>query len=70
MEEKKEPEPSSYNLSNPGRVTQSQEGLVTFLPDQRYVPVRKNAKAVGIVLLLDRNPEEPEDVAQVRGGGS
>lgn len=31
----------------------------------RYVPVRKSGKPLGIVMLVDRTPEEPEDVAMV-----
>lgn len=64
----KEPEPSSFTLGNPARVTLAQEPLVSFelsSGSQRYVPVRKAAKPVGIVMLTDRRPEEPEDVAAV-----
>lgn len=31
----------------------------------RYVPVRKAGKPLGIIMLLDRTPDEPEDVSLV-----
>lgn len=62
-----EPEPTSFMLGNPARVTQAQESVVSFLldADQRYVPVRRYSKPTGIIVLLDRQPGEPEDVADV-----
>jgi 26S proteasome regulatory subunit N2 len=60
-----EPEPTSFTLENPARVTTAQEPLVSFDLSQRYVPVRRGAKPVGIVVLVDKTPGEPEDVADV-----
>ncbi len=62
-----EPEPTSFALSNPARVTQAQEGVVSFLAgaEQRYVPVRRSHKPTGIVMLVDRTPGEPEEVVDV-----
>ena len=60
-----EPEPTSLILGNPARVTLAQEPLVSFNLDQRYVPVRRSSKPIGIVVLLDKTPGEPEDVADV-----
>lgn len=31
----------------------------------RYVPVRKSGKPLGIIMLLDHTPDEPEDVQLV-----
>ncbi|CAB1113322.1 unnamed protein product [Ectocarpus sp. CCAP 1310/34] len=67
---KKEPEPTSFKIKNPARVTPSQEPFVHFDMEQRccsdaYVPVRKTGKPLGIIMLLDRTPDEPEDVALV-----
>ena len=61
------PEPTSMTLGNPARVTLAQEPYVSFELEasKRYVPVRKGSKPIGIVLLVDRRPEEPEDVAKV-----
>jgi hypothetical protein len=52
-----EPEPTSFKLGNPARVTPGQEPLVSFELNQRYVPVRRAAKPIGIVMLVDQNPE-------------
>jgi len=60
-----EPEPTTHTLGNPARVTPAQEPYVSFQLDQRYIPVRRVAKPIGIVMLYDRHPDEPEDVAQV-----
>jgi 26S proteasome regulatory subunit N2 len=63
---KRVPEPTSFALPNPSRVTPEQERFVSFDPAQRYAPVNPRSKPAGIVILVDRTPEEPEDVAQVR----
>lgn len=60
-----EPEPTTHVLGNPARVTPAQEPYVSFNLEQRYVAVRRVAKPIGIVMLYDRHPDEPEDVAQV-----
>ena len=39
--------------------------LGLFFGPFRYVPVRKSGKPLGIIMLLDRTPDEPEDVALV-----
>ncbi|CAM9153706.1 unnamed protein product [Pylaiella littoralis] len=62
---KREPEATSFKIKNPARVTPSQEPFVHFEFDQRYVPVRKSGKPLGIIMLSDRTPDEPEDVALV-----
>ncbi|CAM9505548.1 unnamed protein product, partial [Discosporangium mesarthrocarpum] len=62
---KKEVEPISFKITNPGRVTPSQETYIQFDMDQRYVPVRRTGKPVGIIMLIDKTPSEPEDVAPV-----
>jgi 26S proteasome regulatory subunit N2 len=64
-EKKEGPEPESFTLSNPTRVTRNQEPLISFDSDNRYQPVTRNAKPVGIVILTDRTPDEEEDVATV-----
>jgi 26S proteasome regulatory subunit N2 len=62
---KREPEPASFTCGNPSRITPSQEAVVSFDLQQRYVPVRAVGKAVGIIMLCDRAPGESEDVANV-----
>lgn len=39
--------------------------LRTLYCPRRYVPVRKLGKPLGIIMLLDRTPDEAEDVAAV-----
>jgi 26S proteasome regulatory subunit N2 len=63
---KKGPEPTSFRLSNPSRVTPEQEKFVSFDLDQRYAPVNSRGKPAGIVILADRTPDEPQEVVQVR----
>jgi 26S proteasome regulatory subunit N2 len=62
---KREPEPASFTCGNPSRITPSQEAVVSFDLQQRYVPVRAVGKAVGIIMLSDIAPSESEDVANV-----
>ena len=65
-ESKKGPEPLSFELQNPSRITPEQENFVSFNLEQRYVPVNPRSKPAGIVVLVDRTRDEPEDVVQVR----
>lgn len=67
---KKGPEPTSFRLANPSRVTPEQEKFVSFDLTQRYVPVNPHGKPAGIVMLVDRTPNEPEEVVQVRAHSS
>ncbi|CAM9665077.1 unnamed protein product, partial [Choristocarpus tenellus] len=62
---RKEPESTSFKVNNPARVTPSQEPYVKFNLGQRYVPVGRASKPVGIIMLVDKAPGEPEDVALV-----
>jgi 26S proteasome regulatory subunit RPN2 C-terminal domain len=74
-EKKKEKEPSSYDLPNPARVTNAQSRFVTLQTPskQRYRPVSVNVAEgermgkcpTGIVMLVDNDPEAPEDVVKV-----
>ena len=49
-------EPSSYVLQNPARVTPAQERYITFLPDERWRPLRSNPPHSGILMLVDTRP--------------
>ena len=62
---RKGPEPSSFSLSNSSRVTPEQEQFVSFNMDQRYIPINPRSKPAGIVVLIDRTPDEEEDVLEV-----
>merc|ERR1712125_220787 len=57
---KREPEPTSYTISNPSRITTLQSEYCSFNTDQRYTPICPNSKPIGVVILTDRTPEEEE----------
>merc|ERR1712232_1444858 len=57
---KREPEPTSYTISNPSRITTLQSEYCSFSTDQRYTPICPNSKPIGVVILTDRTPEEEE----------
>lgn len=63
---KRQPEPSSFQLSNPARVTPAQEEYVVINTDatERYVPIY-TTKPAGIIMLKDRQPGQAEDVEKV-----
>ncbi|KAJ8613238.1 hypothetical protein CTAYLR_004534 [Chrysophaeum taylorii] len=56
---------SSYYLSNPSRITKAQQRFCSFDLDQRYVPVASTLKPAGVVILMDRQPADPEDAADI-----
>lgn len=63
---KKEREPNSFMLSNPDRQLPTQNRFISVVDGQRYVPVDdRMAHPTGIVVLVDRDPDAPEDVATV-----
>lgn len=51
---------TSYYLSNPSRITKAQQRFCSFDLDQRYVPVASTLKPGGVVILMDRQPTEPD----------
>jgi 26S proteasome regulatory subunit N2 len=59
--EEKTPEPTSFKISNPGRVTLQQQQFVSFA-EQRYRPVLPIKR--GIVMLIDSAPERPEELVE------
>lgn len=63
---KREPEPGSFRVKNPCRVTKSQSEFCEFDFNQRYRPVRPTGKKIGVVVLIDSTPGEEEDVAAVK----
>ena len=54
-------EPTSFKISNPGRVTLQQQQFVSFA-EQRYRPVLPIKR--GIVMLIDSAPERPEELVE------
>ncbi|KAI8566710.1 hypothetical protein RHMOL_Rhmol02G0063300 [Rhododendron molle] len=57
-EKKAEPEPAFEILTNPARVVPSQEKVIKFLEESRYVPIKLAPS--GFVLVKDLRPTEPE----------
>merc|ERR1719362_2723442 len=63
---KREPEPTSFRLANPARVTTAQAEVCAFDLDQRYRPVRPEETPYGVVMLTDSTPGEDEDLGAVK----
>jgi 26S proteasome regulatory subunit N2 len=63
---KKEPEPKSFTLSNPCRITKAQANVCSFGQSQRYYPVRSEEKPRGVILVTDSRPGEEEDLGTVK----
>mmetsp|Transcript_18344 Transcript_18344/g.26779 ORF Transcript_18344/g.26779 Transcript_18344/m.26779 type:complete len:445 (-) Transcript_18344:110-1444(-) len=63
---KREPEPSSFRLLNPCRITKSQAECCEFDLDQRYRPIRLEEKPRGVILLTDSTPGEEDDLGTVK----
>ena len=63
---KREPEPTSFRISNPSRVTTAQSQLCDFDMTQRYRPIRVEEKPFGVVILTDSTPGEAEDLGAVK----
>jgi len=66
IRKKREPEPSSYRLSNPCRITKTQAECCTYDLDQRYRPIRTQEKPYGVIILTDLTPGEDEDLGTVK----
>lgn len=67
MKKKREPEPTSFKVSNPSRVTHTQSKVCVFTDDQRYRPILPTTKPMGVIMLTDTTPdaEEEEDFGAV-----
>lgn len=64
---KREPEPTSFRLTNPARVTTAQADVCAFDLDQRYRPIRPEVKPYGVIMLTDSTPGEgDEDLGAVK----
>jgi len=60
-----EPEPESYTLSNPCRITRSQQKHISLEPDSRYELVNERV-LTGFVCLRDKNPEAQVQLVELR----
>ncbi|KAL7546303.1 hypothetical protein ACHAWF_009632, partial [Thalassiosira exigua] len=63
---KREPEPTSFRVSNPARITLAQSAVCAFDLSQRYRPVRPEETPYGVVLLTDSTPGENEELGAVK----
>jgi 26S proteasome regulatory subunit N2 len=63
---KREPEPTSFRISNPSRITTAQADVCVFDLSQRYRPIRPEEKPYGVIMLTDSTPSEEEDVGAVK----
>lgn len=66
QKKKRGPEPLSYRLSNPCRITKAQAEYCEFDLEQRYRPVRTEEKPYGVILVTDSTPGEDEDLGVVK----
>ncbi len=66
IKKKREPEPTTYRVGNPARITTAQSPSCTFDLDQRYRPIRPEEKPFGVIILTDSTPGEAEDLGAVK----
>jgi len=53
-----------YKIDNMSRVLPAQLKYISFLPDSRYIPVKKVTG--GVLLLADKTPEEPPQLLELK----
>ena len=63
---KREPEPTTFRVGNPVRITTAQSKLCEFDLTQRYRPIRPEEKPFGVIILTDSTPGEEEDLGAVK----
>jgi 26S proteasome regulatory subunit N2 len=63
---KREPEPTSFRVTNPSRITLTQSNYCEFDLNQRYRPIRPEEKPFGVIILTDSTPKEEEDVGAIQ----
>ncbi|KAL3922972.1 MAG: hypothetical protein SGILL_001920 [Bacillariaceae sp.] len=63
---KREPEPTTFRISNPARITTAQSGVCEFDLEQRYRPIRTDEKPFGVIILTDSTPGEDEDLGAIK----
>eukprot|EP00934_Nitzschia_sp_Nitz4_P003634 Nitzschia sp. Nitz4//scaffold3_size479765//185174//188503//NITZ4_000076-RA/size479765-processed-gene-1.443-mRNA-1//-1//CDS//3329550686//3624//frame0 len=63
---KREPEPTSFRIGNPSRVTSAQSMVCEFDLAQRYRPIRPEVKPFGVIILTDSTPGEEEELEAVK----
>lgn len=63
---KREPEPTSFSVANPARITTAQANVCAFDLSQRYRPIRPEEKPYGVIMLTDSTPDEEDEVGAVK----
>lgn len=63
---KREPEPTTFRVGNPVRITTAQSKVCEFDLSQRYRPIRPEEKPFGVIILTDSTPGEEEDLGAVK----
>lgn len=63
---KREPEPTTFRVGNPARITAAQSLVCEFDLGQRYRPIRPEEKPFGVIILTDSTPGEAEDLGAVK----
>lgn len=58
---KREPEPTSFRVPNPARITVAQAEVCAFDLAQRYRPVRPEETPYGVIILTDSTPAEDDE---------
>lgn len=66
VKKKREPEPTSFRVGNPSRITTAQSAVCEFDLSQRYRPIRPDEKPFGVIILTDSTPGEAEDLGAVK----
>lgn len=66
VKKKPEPEPTSFRIGNPARITIAQSNVCEFDLSQRYRPIRAEEKPFGVIILTDSTPGEEEDLGKVK----
>jgi len=63
---KREPEPATFRLLNPCRITKAQAKVCAFDTNQRYRPIHHEEKPCGVIMVTDSTPGEDEDLGTVK----
>ena len=63
---KREPEPTTFRVGNPSRITVAQSRVCEFDLGQRYRPIRPEETPLGVIILTDSTPGEAEDLGAVK----
>ena len=63
---KREPEPTSFRIGNPARITVAQSEVCEVDLSQRYRPIRPEEKPFGVIILTDSTPGEEEELGAVK----